>query len=153
MRTLIFGDVDGDAHALGHVADGAGEGGPEVALDVDGERLERGDVDDTDAFAGGKNLGLFDLGLALAAGGFGNLLRGDVDGFGGDALRLLEHELVERHHRKAVRVLPVPVGARMRVLSPRAMAGQPCCWGDGGGLEDLAEPLRGDGVKLQEDVR
>ena len=30
-----------------------------------------------------------------------------------------------RHQRKAVRVLPVPVGARMRVESPRAMAGQP----------------------------
>src|ERR1700728_3918495 len=30
-----------------------------------------------------------------------------------------------RHQRKAVRVLPVPVGARMRGLSPRAMAGQP----------------------------
>src|SRR5438309_1669808 len=28
-----------------------------------------------------------------------------------------------RHQRKAVRVLPVPVGATMRVLSPRAMAG------------------------------
>ena len=34
-----------------------------------------------------------------------------------------------RHQRKAVRVLPVPVGARMRVLSPRAMAGQPRRWG------------------------
>src|SRR5580692_3049426 len=34
-----------------------------------------------------------------------------------------------RHQRKAVRVLPVPVGARMRVLSPRAMAGQPWRWG------------------------
>ena len=30
-----------------------------------------------------------------------------------------------RHQRKAARVLPVPVGARMRVDSPRAMAGQP----------------------------
>lgn len=30
-----------------------------------------------------------------------------------------------RHQRNAVRVLPVPVGARMRVDSPRAMAGQP----------------------------
>src|SRR5580704_8285096 len=30
-----------------------------------------------------------------------------------------------RHQRKAVRVLPVPVGARIRALSPRAMTGQP----------------------------
>src|SRR6202451_3176224 len=30
-----------------------------------------------------------------------------------------------RHQRKAVRVLPVPVGARIRVLSPRAIGGQP----------------------------
>src|SRR5579859_912952 len=30
-----------------------------------------------------------------------------------------------RHQRKAVRVLPVPVGARIRVLSPLAMTGQP----------------------------
>lgn len=29
------------------------------------------------------------------------------------------------HQRKAVRVLPVPVGARIRVESPRAIAGQP----------------------------
>jgi hypothetical protein len=36
---------------------------------------------------------------------------------------------LSRHHKKAVRVLPVPVGARMRVDSPRAMAGQPSRWG------------------------
>src|SRR5579875_3351451 len=30
-----------------------------------------------------------------------------------------------RHQRNAVRVLPVPVGARIRVESPRAIAGQP----------------------------
>src|ERR1700679_189183 len=30
-----------------------------------------------------------------------------------------------RHQRKAVSVLPVPVGARIRVESPRAIAGQP----------------------------
>src|ERR1700739_1792400 len=34
-----------------------------------------------------------------------------------------------RHHRNAVSVLPVPVGARMRALSPRAMTGQPNLWG------------------------
>ncbi len=31
-------------------------------------------------------------------------------------------------HRKAVRVLPDPVGARIRVWSPAAMAGQPWAW-------------------------
>src|SRR6516164_1313141 len=30
-----------------------------------------------------------------------------------------------RHQRKAARVLPVPVGARIRALSPRAITGQP----------------------------
>src|SRR5450432_2131165 len=29
------------------------------------------------------------------------------------------------HHRKAARVLPVPVGARIKVDSPRAIAGHP----------------------------
>src|ERR1039458_895751 len=33
------------------------------------------------------------------------------------------------HHRKAARVLPVPVGARIRGECPRATAGQPSCWG------------------------
>src|SRR3989442_784434 len=31
-------------------------------------------------------------------------------------------------HRKAARVLPDPVGARIRVCSPRLMAAQPCSW-------------------------
>ena len=31
--------------------------------------------------------------------------------------------------RKAVSVLPLPVGARISVDSPRAMAGQPSVWG------------------------
>src|ERR1700761_3662810 len=39
---------------------------------------------------------------------------------------------LSRHQRKAVSVLPVPVGARMSVDSPRAMAGQPSRWGAGG---------------------
>src|SRR5450631_2645517 len=34
-----------------------------------------------------------------------------------------------RHQRKAVRVLPVPVGARIRALSPRAITGHPMRWG------------------------
>src|SRR3984957_20397982 len=33
------------------------------------------------------------------------------------------------HQRKAARVLPVPVGARIKVDSPRAMGGQPCSCG------------------------
>ncbi len=33
------------------------------------------------------------------------------------------------HHRNAARVLPVPVGARIKVDSPRAMAGQPAVCG------------------------
>src|SRR5690242_12720456 len=33
------------------------------------------------------------------------------------------------HHRNAVSVFPVPVGARMSVESPRAIAGQPCTCG------------------------
>ena len=32
-------------------------------------------------------------------------------------------------HRNAANVLPEPVGARIRVWSPRWMAGQPCAWG------------------------
>src|SRR4051812_15620764 len=39
--------------------------------------------------------------------------------------------------RNAASVLPLPVGARMRVDSPRAIAGQPCCWG-GVGVAKLA---------------
>ena len=34
-----------------------------------------------------------------------------------------------RHQRKAVSVLPLPVGARISVDSPRAIAGHPCCCG------------------------
>src|ERR1700693_4587163 len=33
------------------------------------------------------------------------------------------------HQRKAARVFPVPVGARIKVDSPRAIAGQPCSCG------------------------
>jgi hypothetical protein len=43
-----FGDVDGDALALGEVGD-AGEGHAEVALDVDGESLEGRDIQDAAA--------------------------------------------------------------------------------------------------------
>src|SRR6185436_10720786 len=34
-----------------------------------------------------------------------------------------------RHHRNAVNVLPLPVGARISVDSPRAIAGQPSACG------------------------
>src|ERR1700734_3206076 len=33
------------------------------------------------------------------------------------------------HQRNAARVLPVPVGARINVESPREIAGQPSSWG------------------------
>ena len=41
-----------------------------------------------------------------------------LSGAGVNMMRLM-------HHKKAARVLPVPVGARMRVDSPRAIAGHP----------------------------
>ena len=34
---------------------------------------------------------------------------------------------LSRHHRNAVSVLPLPVGAKMSVQSPPAIAGQPSC--------------------------
>ena len=33
-----------------------------------------------------------------------------------------------RHHRNAARVLPLPVGAWIRVLRPALIAAQPCAW-------------------------
>ncbi len=46
------------------------------------------------------------------------------------------------HQRKAVSVLPLPVGARIRVDSPPAIAGQPSCCGGVGAGKRLAEPVR-----------
>ena len=40
------------------------------------------------------------------------------------------------HQRKAVSVLPLPVGARMSVDSPPAIAGQPCVCGGVGASND-----------------
>ena len=40
------------------------------------------------------------------------------------------------HHRKAVSVFPLPVGARMSVDSPRAIAGHPCVCGGVGAAND-----------------
>ena len=45
-------------------------------------------------------------------------------------------------HRNAVSVLPLPVGARISVDSPRAIAGQPSVCGGVGAVERGAEPLR-----------
>ena len=77
--------------------------GAQIAFDIDGEGFERADVDD-------------------AAAGFGFLL---IDLRGGAISVGAANMSRSRHQRKAVRVLPVPVGARMSVFSPRAMAGQP----------------------------
>ena len=53
-------------------------------------------------------------------------LRGD----GRNIIRLIAH-------RKAARVLPLPVGARISVDSPRAMAGHPCACGGVGVGNDV----------------
>ena len=94
--------ADGDLRWAERDAGGASEGGDgfergaEVAFHVDGERFEGADVEDAALRFSSRRL----------ARGSRNMRR-------------------SRHQRKAVRVLPVPVGARMRVVSPRAMAGQP----------------------------
>ena len=58
-----------------------------------------------------------------------------------------------RHHRNAVSVLPVPVGARISAESPRAMAGQPSACGRVGAANDCREPRCDRRVKVSEDVR
>jgi len=45
-------------------------------------------------------------------------------------------------HRKAVRVLPEPVGARMSVWSPAAMVGQPRSWTSVGAGNDDSNQAR-----------
>src|SRR5262245_34475922 len=50
-----------------------------------------------------------------------------------------------RHARNAVNVLPLPVGARMSVDSPRAMAGQPSSCGRVGDGNDATNHSRTDG--------
>ena len=92
----------------------ADEGRLQVALDIDGEGFDGGDVEDA---------------AALVAGGTGANIRRSM------------------HHRKAVRVLPVPVGARMRVDSPRAMAGQPRVWGRVGSGKTASNQARTGGWK------
>ena len=49
--------------------------------------------------------------------------------------------------RKAVSVLPDPVGAAIRVCRPWAMAGQPAAWASVGSVEPAAEPPLNDGVE------
>src|ERR1044072_175294 len=45
-------------------------------------------------------------------------------------------------HRKAARVLPEPVGARMRVWSPRAIASHPCSWASVGAAKVASNQAR-----------
>ena len=80
------------AAGAGAIGD-AGQRRPQVALDIDGERLERRDVEDAAALVLDRRTG-------------------------SNISRLM-------HHRNAVSVLPLPVGARISVDSPRAIAGQP----------------------------
>ena len=49
--------------------------------------------------------------------------------------------------RNAVSVLPLPVGARMSVESPRAIAGQPCCCGGVGDSNDERNQSATAGLK------
>ena len=49
--------------------------------------------------------------------------------------------------RKAVRVLPLPVGAQMSVCWPPVMAGQPCTWAGVGAGNDVANQARTAGEK------
>src|ERR1700719_1692260 len=51
------------------------------------------------------------------------------------------------HHRNAARVLPVPVGARIKVDSPRAIAGQPCSCGLVGAAKTASNHSRTGGRK------
>ena len=44
--------------------------------------------------------------------------------------------------RKAVSVLPLPVGAQMRVCSPSVMGGQPWTWAAVGSGKDVANHSR-----------
>jgi glucose-6-phosphate isomerase len=54
-------------------------------------------------------------------------------------------------HRNAVRVLPDPVGARISVWSPAAMAGQPFSWAlVGAGNEDENQARTGSEKRSSE---
>src|ERR1700761_5727177 len=51
------------------------------------------------------------------------------------------------HHRNAASVFPVPVGARISVDSPRAIAGQPSIWGRVGSVKTASNQSRTAGWK------
>ena len=74
---------------------------------------------------------------ALSGEMYSTRQRCPLGGTGSNMIRLM-------HQRKAVSVLPLPVGARMSVDSPRAIAGQPRVCGGVGASNDAAEPF-GDG--------
>jgi len=52
------------------------------------------------------------------------------------------------HHKNAARVLPLPVGARIKVDSPRAIAGQPAICGRVGAGKTAANQSRTAGWKM-----
>lgn len=57
-------------------------------------------------------------------------------------------------HRKAVSVLPDPVGARISVCRPAAMAGQPCSWAVvGAGNDELNQVRTGSEKRSSEPIR
>ena len=103
--------------ALRRAAD-PGQRCAEVALDVVGERLERADVQDAHA--------------ALAPGG--------RDGTGSLKQR-------SRHHRKAARVFPLPVGAWRSVWCPALIAAQPRRWARVGSAKASANQARVGSLK------
>ena len=96
----------------------------EVALDVVGQRLERGDVEDADG---------------------AGLSRGWRAGAGSRPSR-------SRHQRKAARVLPLPVGAWISVWWPVAIAAQPSAWAWVGRLERRLEPVPDGGAERRERI-
>ena len=49
--------------------------------------------------------------------------------------------------KTAVSVLPDPVGARISVWSPAAMAGQPCSWASVGAGNELVNQARTGSLK------
>ena len=54
-------------------------------------------------------------------------------------------------HKNAVRVLPEPVGARISVCSPEAMAGQPCSCAVVGAGNDEVNQVRTGSEKRSSD--
>src|SRR6476619_2118976 len=72
--------------------------------------------------------------------------RRSFSGTGSNMTRLM-------HQRNAVSVLPLPVGARMSVDSPRAIAGQPsACGGVGASKEALNHSRTGEWKRSSGDL-